>query len=295
MIEVFKSTMSPFLDLWNHKLITIAGIKLTLGSTILALILLAFASRISRLVVKIINKRLIEKFVDDKGARNTYQTFSFYGALAGVITIAMTVAGIPLTVFTVVGGALAIGVGFGSQNIVNNFISGVILLVEQPIKVGDIIEVEGMAGVIQSIGTRSTKIKNADDKIFIIPNSFFLEKAVLNATYEASIVRVVVDFGVAYGSDVKKVENSCMDILLNTEGVRQEPMPLVLFENFNESTLDFRMIFWADILEDNLAIMKSSVRYKVNEKFRELGIEMAFPQRDVNLRITRPLDVKVLT
>lgn len=295
MIEAMKSTLSPFLDLWNHKLITIAGIKLTFGSTILALVLLAFASRISRLVVKIINKRLIEPFVDDKGARNTYQTFAFYGALAGVVTMSLTVAGIPLTVFTVVGGALAIGVGFGSQNIVNNFISGVILLVEQPIKVGDIVEVEGMAGVIQSIGTRSTKIKNADDRIFIIPNSFFLEKAVLNATYEASVVRVIVDFGVAYGSDVRKVENSCMDILLNTDGVRQDPMPLVLFENFSESTLDFRLIFWADILEENLAIMKSSIRFKVNEKFKELGVEMAFPQRDVNLRVQRPLEVKVLS
>ena len=145
MIESLKAGLSPFLELWNVKLITMAGIKLTLGPTLLALIILAFATRLSRLVVKIVNKRLIEQFVDDKAVRNTYQTFAFYGALAGIITIALTVAGIPLTVFTVVGGALAIGVGFGSQNIVNNFISGVILLVEQPIKVGDIVEVEGMS------------------------------------------------------------------------------------------------------------------------------------------------------
>ncbi len=295
MIEGLQATLSPFLELWNHKLITIAGIKLTLGSTILALLILVFATRLSRLFVRIINQRLIEQFVDDKGARNTYQTFAFYGALAGIVTLALTVAGIPLTVFTVVGGALAIGVGFGSQNIVNNFISGVILLVEQPIKVGDIVEVEGMAGVIQSIGTRSTKIKNADDKIFIIPNSFFLEKAVLNATYEASIVRSIVSFGVAYGSDVRKVENTCMDILLNTEGIRQDPMPVVLFDNFNESTLDFQLIFWADMLTENLGVMKSEIRFRLNDKFNELGIEMAFPQRDVNLKITRPLDVKVLS
>lgn len=295
MIEGLKATLSPFLDLWNHKLITIAGIKLTLGSSVLALVILAFASRISRLAVKIINKRLIEQFVDDKGARNTYQTFAFYGALAGTITIAMTIAGIPLTVFTVVGGALAIGVGFGSQNIVNNFISGVILLVEQPIKVGDIVDVEGMSGVIQSIGTRSTKIKNADDKIFIVPNSFFLEKSVLNGTYEASIVRNTVDFGVSYGTDVTKVKELCSAILLSTEGVMKEPAPMVLFENFNESTLDFKMIFWADILVDNVALMKSGMRYKVNEKFKDAGIEMAFPQRDVNLKISRPMEVKVLS
>ncbi len=295
MIESLKSGLLPLLDLWNHKLITIAGVKLTLGSSILALFLLAFATRLSRLVVKIINRRLIEPFVDDHGARNTYQTFAFYGALAGVVTLSMTVAGIPLTVFTVVGGALAIGVGFGSQNIVNNFISGVILLVEQPIKVGDVVEVDGMSGVIESIGTRSTKIKNADDKIFIIPNSFFLEKAVLNGTYEASVVRNVIDFGVAYHSDVLKIENACLDILLNTDGVRQEPMPMVLFENFNESTLDFKMVFWADIQVENVALIKSKIRYKVNEKFKELGVEMSFPQRDVHLKLSRPLDVKVIS
>lgn len=295
MIEGLKSGLLLFLDLWNHKLITIAGIKLSFGSTILALFLLAFATRLSRLVVKILNRRLIEPFVEDKGARNTYQTFAFYGALAGVVTLSMTIAGIPLTVFTVVGGALAIGVGFGSQNIVNNFISGVILLVEQPIKVGDVVEVEGMSGVIESIGTRSTKIKNADDKIFIVPNSFFLEKAVLNGTYEASVVRNVIDFGVAYGSDVLKIEHACLDILLNAEGVHQDPMPMVLFENFNESTLDFKMVFWADIQTENIAVVKSAIRFKVNEKFKDLGVEMAFPQRDVHLKLSRPLDVKVIS
>jgi small-conductance mechanosensitive channel len=295
MIESLKAGLHPFLELWNVKLITIAGIKLTLGSSLLALFILAFATRLSRLVVKIVNKRLIEQFVDDKAVQNTYQTFAFYGALAGVITIAMTVAGIPLTVFTVVGGALAIGVGFGSQNIVNNFISGVILLVEQPIKVGDVVEVEGMAGSIQSIGTRSTKIKNADDKIFIVPNSYFLEKAVLNGTYEQAVVRNTIDFGVAYGSDVMKVEDLCLSILLNTEGVKQNPMPMVLFENFNESTLDFKMVFWADIQADNVALMKSDIRYKVNEKFKQMSIEMAFPQRDVYLKTQKALEVRVLS
>lgn len=295
MVQAFQATLAPFLDLWNHKLITIAGIKLTLGSTILALFILAFAGRISRLVVKILNKRLIEPFVDDKGARNTYQTFAFYAALAGTVTVALTIAGIPLTVFTVVGGALAIGVGFGTQNIVNNFISGVILLVEQPIKVGDIVEVDGIAGVIQAIGTRSTKIKNVEDKIFVVPNSFFLEKAVLNATYEASVVRTAVDFGVAYGSDVEKIEKLCLDILLNTEGVKQQPMPLVLFENFNESTLDFKMVFWADILTENLALMRSNVRFAIDRKFKEQGIEMAFPQRDVYLKTQKALEVRVLS
>ena len=283
------------MELWNLKLITIAGVKLTLGPSILALMLLIFATRLSRLFVRILNKRLIEHFVSDKAAQNTYKTFAFYGALAGVVTLAFTVAGIPLTVFTVVGGALAIGVGFGSQNIVNNFISGVILLVEQPVKVGDVVEVEGMAGVIKSIGTRSTKVRTIEDKVYVIPNSFFLEKAVLNSTLGSTIVRTNVEVGVAYGSDVRQVENACLDILLNTEGVKQEPMPLILFENFADSALTFRLVFWADLATENLALIRSNVRYKINDRFKDLGIEIAFPQRDMNLKVSRPLEVKMLS
>jgi potassium-dependent mechanosensitive channel len=207
----------------------------------------------------------------------------------------MTIAGIPLTVFTVVGGALAIGVGFGSQNIVNNFISGVILLVEQPIKVGDIIEVDGMMGTIQSIGTRSTKIKTIEDKIFIIPNSFFLEKAVLNSTFQSPVVRTMVEVGVAYGSDVRMVENACLDILLNTDGIKQTPMPIILFENFGDSALNFKLIFWADISSENLAVLRSTVRFRINDRFNDLGIEIAFPQRDMNLKVSKPLEVKMLS
>lgn len=287
--------MSPFLELWNFKLITLAGINLVLGPTLLALLILIFAARLSRLVVSIMSSRLIEPFVADKAAQNTYQTFAFYGALAAVVTLAMTVAGIPLTVFTVVGGALAIGVGFGSQNIVNNFISGMILLVEKPIKVGDIVELEGMMGTIQSIGTRSTKLKTVEDRIFIIPNSFFLEKAVLNSTFQTSVVRTAVEVGVAYGSNVRQVENICLDILLNTEGVKQEPMPLILFDNFADSALTFRLVFWADVATENLALLRSTVRFKINDRFEELGIEIAFPQRDMNLKVNKPLEVRMLS
>lgn len=295
MIASLKAALLPFLDLWNVKLITFAGIKLTLGPTLLALIILGCASRLSRMVVRLVNKRLIEQFVEDKAARNTYQTFAFYGALAGVVILALTVAGIPLTALTVVGGALAIGVGFGSQNIVNNFISGVILLVEQPVKVGDVVEVDGMIGVIESIGTRSTKLKNIDGKIFVIPNSFFLEKAVLNFTFQATVLRQTISLGVAYGTDTRQVENVCMDILLNTEGVKQDPMPMVIFDNFGESTLDFQLIFWNDISTSNAMLMKSDIRYRLNDKFNKLGIELAFPQRDVNLKVQRPLEVKMLS
>ena len=282
--------------LWKHKLFTMAGVTIRLGNLIVALTLLLFAGKLSRLVVKIINKRLIIRFVDDKASQTTYQTFAFYGALALFVTLSLTVAGIPLTIFTVVGGALAIGVGFGSQNIVNNFISGVILLVEQPIKVGDVVDIEGMSGVILAINTRSTKIKSVENKVYVVPNSFFLEKSVLNWTFEETIVRGNINFGVAYNSDLLKVENLCMHILTNTQGVEQSPVPKVLFENFSDSTLSFVLYFWCDLTKiDGLAEMRSRIRFEIDRQFRENKIEMAFPQRDMNLKFGKPLDVKILS
>ena len=295
MLQSFYEILDPIALIWNHKLFTIAGVKLSFGNVMVALVLLLFAARLSRLVTKIINNRLIEPFVHDKGSQNTYRTFSFYVSLAIFVIMSLTIAGIPLTVFTVVGGALAIGVGFGSQNIVNNFISGIILLVEKPIKIGDIVELDNISGSVQAIRIRSTQVRNADGKIFVVPNSFFLEKSVLNWSYTETIVRTVINFGVAYGSDVKMVENLCMNILLNTEGVKQDPLPMVIFDNFGDSSLGFQLLFWCDTREVNMALVRSEIRFKIDDQFKKNEIEMAFPQRDMNLKLSRALEVKVLS
>lgn len=291
-----KETLVAIKSMWMTKLITIGGVKLSLGNLLVALILLLFAARLSRLMVKFIHNRLIVRFVPDKNSQTTYQTFAFYGCLILVVVLSLTVAGIPLTVFSVVGGALAIGVGFGSQNIVNNFISGIILLIEQPIRIGDIVEIEGIVGTVVAINTRSTKIKNLDQKIFIIPNSFFLEKSVLNSTFSTTVLRITIDFGVAYGSNTRLVESICTDIMLNTEGVEQEPFPLVQFMDFAESNLMFRLVFFVDTTKvESLNHVRSAIRFKIDDRFREQGVTMAFAQRDVSLVVKDALNVKVIS
>lgn len=296
MLQSLTEYTGPLNLIWNHKLITIAGVKLSLGNLLLALFLLLFATRLSKLVTKVINRRLIEPFVHEQSSQITYRTFSYYVSLAVCVALSLTIAGIPLTVFTVVGGALAIGVGFGSQNIVNNFISGIILLVEKPIKVGDMVELDNITGVVQAIRIRSTQVKNGDGKIFVVPNSFFLEKSVLNWSYEDTMVKTVITFGVAYGSDVRKIENLCMNVLLNTESIKQEPLPVVIFDNFGDSTLDFQLHFWCDLREiSSLGQVRSDVRFKIDESFKSHDIEMAFPQRDMNLKLNRALEVKILS
>lgn len=292
----YKETLAIMSSMWKHKLITISGISLSLGNLLVALVLLLFAARLSKLISKLINKRLIMRFVEDKGSQVTYQTFSYYGSLALMVCLSLTIAGIPLTVFTVVGGALAIGVGFGSQNIVNNFISGVILLIEQPMRVGDTVEIDGVLGTVVSINTRSTKLRTPDNKIYIVPNSFFLEKGLLNSSFETPVLRGIVEFGVAYGSDTKLVENICMDVMLNNSGIEQNPVPLVLFSDFSESNLTFQMIFYCNTNQvPSINVVRSEVRFVLDKKFREMGIEMAFPQRDLNLKVRDSLNVRVLS
>ena len=296
MLDGYHEFLGALGHLWKHKLFTIGGVKLSLGNVTVALTLLLFATRLSRLSVKIINKRIILKFVQDKNVQTTYQTFTFYVCLAAFVCLSLTVAGIPLTVFTVVGGALAIGVGFGSQNIVSNFISGIILLVEQPVKVGDVVEVDGTTGTIQEVGTRSTKIKNADNKTFIVPNSFFLEKSVMNWSYDSSFIRNTVNFGVAYGSDVKLLEKVCLEIMNDESDIETLPKPMVLFQDFGDNNLQFSMIFHCDLGKvSSLPEVRSRIRFQVDEKFRQNKIEMAFPQRDMNFKFNKPLDIKVLS
>jgi potassium efflux system protein len=295
MLGQINESLAPIALVWNHKLFTIGGVKLSLGNLIMALTMLLFATRISRLVSRFIDRRFIVPLVDDKSSQNTYRTFAFYVTLAAFIALSLAVAGIPLTIFTVFGGALAIGVGFGSQNIVNNFISGIILLVERPIKVGDVVEVDGVTGSVESIGTRSTRLKTSEGKIQVVPNSFFLEKSILNWSYESSIVRTTVGFGVAYGSDVSKVRAVCEDILHSSPDIVAKPAPLVVFDNFSESNLDFQLHFWCDLNNPKAFFeIRSAIRFRIEEEFRKQHIEMAFPQRDMNIRLSKPLDVKVL-
>jgi len=296
MLQTYHEITEPLSLVWNHKLFTLGGVKLSLGNLTLALTLLLFATRLSRRVAKFIDRKLIQKFVPDQGIQMTYQTFVFYVCLLINVTIALGIAGIPLTVFTVFGGALAIGVGFGSQNIVNNFISGVIIMAERPIRVGDIVQLDAITGTVIAIGTRSTHIRNGEGKIFVVPNSFFLEKSVLNWTYENSRLKDQVNFGVDYNSDVKLVESLTLQLLKDEPGILQDPAPFVLFDNINLNSLDFQAHFYCSLkYEKSSAQIKSSLRFKLKEKFKEHHIDMAHPQRDMNLKVSDALEVKILT
>jgi small-conductance mechanosensitive channel len=200
---------------------------------------------------------------------------------------------LPITAFAFLGGALAIGVGFGAQNLLNNFISGFIIMAERPIRLGDLIEIEGSFARVEDIGPRCTRIRTGDNIHILVPNSHFLEKSIVNWTLSDQKVRAHVTVGVMYGSPVREVERLLVKAARENEKVLREPEPFVLFRDFGDNALIFFLYFWVtmETLTERL-LLESNIRFRIDDLFREAGIVIAFPQRDVHLETSRPLELK---
>ena len=206
--------------------------------------------------------------------------------VAGAILIVTTldVMNVPLTAFAFLSGAVAIGVGFGAQNIINNFISGWILMWERPIRIGDFLEVDGARGSVETINTRSTRIRRIDGVHMLIPNSKLLENTVVNWTLIDNLTRTSVRVGVAYGSDCKLVARLIEQATQQQEDILTEPKPVVIFDDFGDNALMFESFFWVNATKErDLRVIRSQVRFTIDELFAEHDIVIAFPQRDVHL------------
>ncbi|RDV25507.1 mechanosensitive ion channel protein [Alteromonas aestuariivivens] len=205
-------------------------------------------------------------------------------AFAVLIITVLDILNVPLTAFAFLSGAIAIGVGFGAQNIVNNFISGWILMWERPIRIGDFLEVDNARGSVESINTRSTRIRRVDGVHMLIPNSKLLENTVINWTLIDRLTRTSVRVGVAYGSPCRTVANLIEQAASQHEHILKEPHPTVIFDDFGDNALVFEVYFWVNAtVERDLRIIRSDVRFAIDELFNDAGIVIAFPQRDVHL------------
>tara|TARA_B110000902_G_C14186895_1_gene542673 strand:+ start:421 stop:1281 length:861 start_codon:yes stop_codon:yes gene_type:complete len=197
---------------------------------------------------------------------------------------ALDLLNVPLTAFAFISGAVAIGVGFGAQNIINNFISGWILIWERPISINDFIETGGVSGTVEEINTRSTKIRRVDGVHLLVPNSKLLEETVTNWTLEDKLYRCTVRVGVVYGSDVDKVKSLLEKAVVDHDLILSEPAPQVIFEDFGDSSLVFDAYFWVYSVGDKSAReIRSDIRFTVNHLFSDNDIAIAFPQRDIHL------------
>ena len=283
-------------DVWNYEITTVDDTSITTASVLLALLLfivgLWVARRGSRFGAQAVRKR----FKLDAGAAHALQTLSFYVMLTAFTLLALRAIRFPLTAFTVLGGALAIGVGFGSQNVMNNFISGLILMLERPVRAHDVVEVDGNHGTIEKIGARSTQIRSTDGRHIIVPNSFFLESNVVNWTLSDDLMRAKVSVGVVYGSPTRLVEEQILRVIAEDEAIIKVPRAMVIFEEFGDNSLNFDVYFWVKARSPmEMRMVQSRVRFRIDDLFRQHELVIAFPQRDVHIDSSAPLEVRVLT
>ena len=277
------------------KLFVLSGNAITLQNLFVALLILIFGIIISKILTEWIRRKALSKTRLDEGGLHAVSRIIYYIFVVTVFVFAMKTAGISFTVFTFLGGALAIAIGFGAQNLLNNFISGLIIMMERPVKIGDLVELESRIGQISHIGNRCTRISLFAGNDMLIPNSFLLEKNVINWTLHNRNVRSVLEVGVIYGSPTRKVEELLIQCVKEHKRALREPAPFVLFTEFGNNSLNFEVYYWvriADLMDRR--IIESDIRYRIDELFRENGIVIAFPQRDVHLDSLKPLEIKLL-
>jgi small-conductance mechanosensitive channel len=287
--------MDALRTFWNYPLISFGdGESILVSQLVLVLVVLGVGFLLSKLIEKLIQRRLAKTDIRPDAA-HMLQRIVFYLLLAVLVITALGLMNVPLTAFAFVSGAVAIGVGFGAQNIINNFISGWILLVERPVRIDDFVEVDEHKGVVERIGNRSTRVRRTDGVHLLIPNSQMLERVVINWTLVDHEIRSSVRVGVAYGSPVKKVAELVLQSVTEQPEVLREPSPKVFLEDFADNAIIFDATFWSEVRgERELRQIRSTIRFRIGELFAENGIVISFPQRDVHLDTLSPLQIELL-
>ena len=279
--------------IWNWQIFKIGKNYITLGQLIIGITLIIVGYFVLRRFTRQLEKVILKKLDVQESVGHAISTFILYFSMIILFLFTMRLLNIPITIFTVIGGALAVGIGLGSQNIVNNFISGLIVILEQPIRAGDIVEVEGLTGEVERIGARATRIKSIDNTQIVVPNSSFLEKNILNWTLSDSVVRRRVNVGVIYGSPTRQVEKLLLQAVTEHKMVLKSPNPLVFFKEFGNNSLEFSVSFWVRVKHImELKQIPSDIRFRIDELFREQGIVIAFPQKDLHFRTPLQVEVK---
>lgn len=266
---------------WNAPM---PGIKLSLFQLFLLIALLIgvfwFSSRTKRFLF---NRFLAKSGLDRSLQYAIAQIVSNIVLIVGIF-IVLDNAGIHLGALTVFAGAVGVGVGFGLQNIASNFISGLVILAERPITVGDRVEVAGIVGQVQHIRARSTVVVTNDNITMIVPNSKFIDSPVTNWTYGDPRVRFRIPVGVAYGSDIDKVRTALIAAGKENPHTLTDPAPSVFLEKFGDSSIEFELVVWSSEMSYRPRRYRSDLNFAIESKLREAGIELAFPQRDLHIR-----------
>ncbi|WP_281616298.1 mechanosensitive ion channel domain-containing protein [Flammeovirga sp. SubArs3] len=264
-------------------------------------ILLAFVTVfvISSKFRNMLARNILPKYgLDESVSYNIGTIFRYAFISIGCIVIFQS-SGINLNSLSVLIGALGVGIGFGLQTIADNFISGIIILFEQPIKVGDMIEVDSIRGKVVEINSRSSTIQTNDNITVIVPNSQFISNNVINWSHNERRVRIGIPIGVSYNEDPKEVKRITLDVVKKIDGILQTPTPDLIFTEWGDNSINFILNVWTVKYYSQPMVLKSNIYYALFERFKEEGISIPFPQRDLNigsgwenLQISRPEEVR---
>jgi len=266
--------------LWG---VRVGRFTFSLTDALLAVVVFAGILAATRLLQRLLDERIFPQTRLDIGVRHLFKTAIGYIGLFIAATSAVTTVGLDLSNLALIAGALSVGIGFGLQNIVNNFVSGLILLIERPIKIGDWVVVGAQEGTVQRISVRATEIRTFQRASVIIPNSELLSTAVTNWTHKDRRGRVDVPVGVAYGSDTAKVREILVQCARDHPKITSIPEPYVIFQTFGNSALDFELRAYLNEVFDVVRVA-SDLRFAIDAAFRAEGIEIPFPQSDIHLR-----------
>jgi small-conductance mechanosensitive channel len=283
-MEVLQPWLEPIQRLLSFRLADFGATQFTVGTLLYILFLLFLLFYLTAKIRNWIVDRLLARTSLHIGVRQAVGTISRYVVLALGFLLILETAGIDLTTLTVLAGAVGIGLGFGLQNIASNFFSGLIILFERPIKIGDRIEVGGAEGDVIRIGARSTTVITNDNIAIIIPNSKFVSDNVVNWSYNDERVRFRIPVSVAYGSDVRLVEKLLLEVAKENQDVLDLPAPAVRFLEFGDSGLLFELRAWTTSLTHKKGMLVSALNFGIHDKFKENHIEIPYPQRDLHLR-----------
>lgn len=277
LIEWLKAT-------WNYELFHLGENPFTTKTLLLLVLSLFLLFYISSKIRKILVHKVFPRYDLDIGVSQSIATIVRYLLIVVGLIIIFQTTGIDLSALGLLVGALGVGIGFGLQNVTNNFISGLIILFERPIKVGDRIEIDDLAGNIVDISARATTIITNDNIAVIVPNSDFINTRVINWSHNNRKIRLNFPVGVSYNEDPEKIRKLLTEVANANPGILRSPEPYILFEGFGDSSLNFNILVWTTEYIDRPKILRSELYYEIFAKFKEHNVEIPFPQQDIHLK-----------
>jgi len=288
----FSEVSSLVRGVFNVTLFEINKQPITVSNLIMFVLVISVFAMISRIVRGIFRGQVFPRLAIDEGTQYTLLRITHYLIIVVGALVAFQFIGIDLTGLAVIFGLLSVGIGFGLQNVTSNFVAGLILLFERPIKVGDRITVGDKEGDVVEINIRSTTIRSLNNIAIIVPNSEFVSSTVINWTYADQRIRLEIDVGVSYTSDLETVLSALREVAEEHPEVLTNPVPEVLHTGFGDSSWNMRLRAWIQDPKRHPQV-RSALNCAIVRKFRDNGVEIPFPQRDLHVR--SPLPVPLAT